>query len=217
MKPRTYTQRRRAQQQAQTRERIVQAAMALHEERGPRRTTISAVARRAGVQRLTVYRHFHDDRALFSACSSRWLELNPPPSPQQWRGMQAPAAGTRQALSALYGYYRHTERMWAQSYRDREAVPALDSFMADIDRYMDAVATDLLSLWRPARSRRRALGAVIRHALAFASWRSLADQGLRDAEMVDLVERWLEVVAREAEGEARAGSVGTVPDDTRQG
>lgn len=35
--------------------------MCLHWEVAPRHTTVSAIAARAGVERLTVHRHFHDE------------------------------------------------------------------------------------------------------------------------------------------------------------
>jgi len=84
--PRTYTKVRRAVAEEATRERIVSAIMELHEEIGPARTTVSAVAERAGVERLTVYRHFPDDRSMFQACSSRWIELNRDVLIKYWDG-----------------------------------------------------------------------------------------------------------------------------------
>ena len=79
MGKRKYTLRQRAEQQEETRERIVDAAIALHEELGPAATTIRALAERAGVQRLTVYRHFANEGEILDACSTKWLGLNPPP------------------------------------------------------------------------------------------------------------------------------------------
>ena len=77
----------RAERQANTRARIVEAIMHLHQDVGPRHTTVSAIARRAGVERLTVYRHFNDESEMFAACSHRYLELNPPPQPADWRNL----------------------------------------------------------------------------------------------------------------------------------
>jgi AcrR family transcriptional regulator len=78
---RQYRQIKRAALQDETRLRITEATVDLHGSVGPRRTTISAVAERAGVQRATVYRHFPDERALFAACSSHWRDANPRPDP----------------------------------------------------------------------------------------------------------------------------------------
>ena len=65
---RTYTLKRRAEQQADTRRRIVEAAVDLHSSVGPALTTFSMVAERAGVQRHTLYAHFPDERSLNLAC-----------------------------------------------------------------------------------------------------------------------------------------------------
>ena len=57
---RRYDKRQRAHQEAETRQRIVDATIALHESIGGPSTTVTAIAGRAGVSRLTVYRHFPD-------------------------------------------------------------------------------------------------------------------------------------------------------------
>ena len=88
---RKYELKQRALSQAETRQRIVDATVDLHRELGPLRTTISAIAERAGVQRLTVYRHFPDDRALFGACSSQWRAAHPMPDPSAWAAVEDPA------------------------------------------------------------------------------------------------------------------------------
>ena len=83
--PRTYQLKRRAERQDQTRQRIVDAAIALHTTVGPAWTTVSAIAERAGVQRHTVYSHFPDERALGLACSGCYVERSPLPDASTWR------------------------------------------------------------------------------------------------------------------------------------
>ncbi len=78
--------------------------MALHEALGPGRTTISAIAERAGVERLTVYRHFPDEPALFAACSGHYGAAHPAPDPAGWQALADPAARTGAALRAIYRY-----------------------------------------------------------------------------------------------------------------
>jgi len=206
MKKRPYRLKLRAEQQAHTRQRIVEAAVALHEQVGPRNTTISALAERAGVQRLTVYRHFPDDQALFAACSAHWFGLNPPPDGRAWRNLADPAARSRAALGALYGYFRRTARMWRSLYRDLELLPALDEPMAQARAYLEGLTGDLVAAWRAGPGARRALKAALGHCVAFATWDSLAREGLKDAEMADAVVRWLEALAnqRAAAGRVRA-------------
>src|SRR3954466_6737754 len=115
---RPYRMKRRAELEEQTRRRITESAVALHEELGPAQTSISAIAERAGVRRSTVYRHFPDEDALFDACSSHWRAANPPPDPRAWSSIDAPAERTRAALRDVYAFYGRTEAMYVSLLRD---------------------------------------------------------------------------------------------------
>src|SRR4051794_33300540 len=181
--PRKYELRARAEQQEQTRRRITEATVELHRTVGPARTTISAIAERAGVQRLTVYRHFPDERDLLAACSAHWLAADPPPDPGAWTAVADPRARLRRALRELYGFYEREEAMLANVDRDAPDMPALAA-VADRSGFEAASATVLARGW----PRRRAVRAAIGHALAFATWRSLRrEQGLPPQACVDLM------------------------------
>src|SRR5215204_2435083 len=106
---REYTKRKRAASEEETRLRITEAIMGLHEEVGPARTTVSAIAGKAGVQRATVYRHFPDVEAQVAACSAHWLSLYPPPDPARWMEPADPDERLRVALEDLYRWYSGTE------------------------------------------------------------------------------------------------------------
>ncbi len=190
MKPRKYTLKQRAEEQERTRARIVEAAMQLHGELGPRATSISAIAERAGVQRLTVYRHFPDDAALFRACSSHWIELNPPPDPAMWRGLTHARERTRAVLGALYAYYRRTADMWTGVHRDAD-LPAMQAPLSDFFAYLDGLAADLTAAWQPRGRKSKPLKAAARHAVEFGTWRSLQAHALGDAQAAELVTSWL--------------------------
>ncbi len=187
---RTYRMRDRAKSQEETRKKIVEAAMHLHEEVGPRATTISAIAERAGVQRLTVYRHFPDETAVFQACTSHWLSLNPPPDPRDWAEIPDAHSRFKAAIGAFYVYYSQTERMWTASYRDIDDVPALQQPMAEIAAFLKSVGDDLIAAFDP-KGRNPALAATIRHALQFSTWADLESQGLGEPEKTDVIMDWL--------------------------
>jgi AcrR family transcriptional regulator len=188
---RSYTLKKRAESQEETRRRIIEATMNLHEEIGPRATTISAIADRAGVQRLTVYRHFPDETAVFQACTAHWLSLNPPPNPEDWADIADGSARARAALAAFYGYYRHTQRMWTVSFRDVAEVPALHGPMSEVGQFLRGIGEDLVRHLPAPADRQAALAATVHHALAFQTWQSLNEQGLNDEAMVELVVRWI--------------------------
>jgi AcrR family transcriptional regulator len=186
---RRYTLKERARAREETRRRIVEATMALHEELGPRATTISAIAERAGVQRLTVYRHFPDETAVFQACTSHWLELNPPPSPKLRDGMTGTAA-IAAALDAFNPYYARTRRMWSASHRDVEHVPALQEPMRQYRGYVEGLADAL------AAGRAPLVRVTVAHLLAFPTWESLEAAGLDDAAKTRLGLAWIDGAGR---------------------
>lgn len=169
---RTYEKRRRAEAEQETRRRITQATVDLHASIGPARTTISAIAERAGVQRATVYRHFPDEADLFSACSAHWTAVHPLPAPDAWAAIADPKQRTRTALVELYAYYRCAEPMLANVRRDAQLLPALARVMAGAEGYFAAVEEILAAGWDAdgEGTRRRAALAV---AVDFATWQTL--------------------------------------------
>ncbi|MCB1340693.1 MAG: TetR/AcrR family transcriptional regulator [Pseudooceanicola sp.] len=189
-KKRPYRLRQRARSQEETRQKIVEATMHLHQEVGPRATTISAIAERAGVQRLTVYRHFPDETAVFQACTAHWLSLNPPPDPSGWSGIADPKARFVAAARAFYAYFSRTRRMWTVSFEDVAHVPALQGPMAAFGAYLGEVAAGLVAGFDGDALMGHA-APTIRHALRFQTWSDLEQQGLDDKAKVDLVSHWL--------------------------
>jgi AcrR family transcriptional regulator len=194
---RPYRMKRRAELEAQTRLRITESAVALHEELGPAHTSISAIAERAGVRRSTVYRHFPEEEALFAACSSHWRAANPPPSPSTWSSIGDPAERTRAALRELYAFYDRTESMYTSLLRDEPLVPAVQRRLRDFHRYLRSVQDELVA-GRGLRGRRgQHVRAAIGHALAFPTWRSLThEQGLGHDDAVELMCRLVDAAGR---------------------
>jgi len=189
---RPYRMTRRAELEAQTRLRITESAAALHEQLGPVRTTISAIAEHAGVRRSTVYRHFPDEEALFDACSSHWRAANPPPDLGGWR-----ADCTAEALRELYDFYGRTHRMYTSLFRDEALVPIVKRRLAAFRAYLDA-ATDALMRGRGLRSAAaRRARAALGHAVSFTTWRSLVqEQELDPEDAIALMCRLVESAGR---------------------
>jgi AcrR family transcriptional regulator len=186
---REYRLKERAQQQAETRLRIIEAVVALHEEVGPARTTVVEIADRAQVSRPTVYSHFPDDRSLFAACSKHWSLANPRPETAAWGQIADPKKRLRVALGQLYDYYAPRERMLANILRDSALIPGLaDAVAHTIGPYSQAAAETLSRGWegRP-RDRRKQL-AVLKLALQFHTWQALTRSGgLTNDEAADLM------------------------------
>jgi AcrR family transcriptional regulator len=194
---RPYRKRRRAELEDQTRLRITEAAVDLHGSVGPARTTISAVADRAGVQRATVYRHFPDEEALFGACSSHWMALHPLPDPTAWQAIEDPDGRLRSALAELYEWYERGEYMLEKTTRDVALVPALRPAMQAFAGWRDSAADALVQGRTERGARRQLVRAAIGHALEFHSWRSLArKQGLSREEAIELMAGLVVAAAR---------------------
>jgi AcrR family transcriptional regulator len=185
---RRYRKRLRAEQERRTRHAITEAAVKLHGTVGPARTTVSAIADEAGVQRATVYRHFPDEATLFQACSSHYASLHPPPDPSAWADVRDPGLRLRRALSDLYRWWDETEDMMSLVLRDAPLVEGMSAPVEAGRAYLDEVRRTLLR-GRPERGNaRRRAEAAIGHAVAFATWRSLVrEQGLTNADAVELM------------------------------
>ena len=194
---RPYRQKVRAERQAQTRQRIVEAAVALHLERGPAQTSINAVAERAGVNRVTVYRHFPDTRTLLEACSAHARTLFPPPDLNGWRRIEDPRRRTEVALRQLYDHFRRTEAGWSNVLRDAELAPLVKE-MAEERRlaYLSEARDVLLDAWPKRRARRPLLRAVLGLAVDFRTWQTMCRrEELDDRTAVALMVRLASAVA----------------------
>jgi len=178
---RTYTMKRRAEQQADTRRKIVEAAVELHSTVGPARTTVSMVAERAGVQRHTFYAHFSDDKSLMQACSGLTLERDPPPDAAPWRAVADRRERLRLGLATLYDWYQRNAQLTACVLRDAEYDPLTrETATAWFGPYM-AAYHEVLGAKLSARQR-----AMLHVALSFFTWRTLLrDSGQKPAAAVE--------------------------------
>jgi AcrR family transcriptional regulator len=203
---RRYEKRARAAQEQETRQRIVDAAIALHGTVGPARTTISAIAERAGVRRATVYRHFPDERALLLGCSGVFQERNPAPNPAAWASIADPAARLGAALDALYGWYERVEPMFTAVLRDIEAMPMLAELQAERFAYLAAVEDGLAAGWGARGKAATRLRATLGLALDFLAWRTLHERGLGRADAIAVMSSAVSAAAGSAA--ARSGGRG---------
>jgi len=192
---RKYELRKRAEQVAETHRRITEAAVELHGTVGPARTTLSAVAERAGVERRTLYRHFPTEADLFDACSTHYFAAHPWPDLGSWRAIRNPQERLERALDELYAYYERTEPMFSNVLRDAELVDFARDALVPLDAYLEE-GTDVLAAGRGARGRtRELLVGALRHALAFSTWHSLTASGVTRADAVRLVTALVDAAA----------------------
>jgi AcrR family transcriptional regulator len=178
---RKYELKARAEAQERTRERIAVAAASLHEEKGVAATTVADIARRAGVQRLTVYNHFPELSDLIPACNAHFEREHPFPDLSGAMAAADPAARVRGALAAVYGWYRETRALQRHIHGDRATVPEVDAFLAETgDPALDGLAAELAAGYGRRGGRREEIRVLIRLALDFWTWERLDAEGLDD-------------------------------------
>jgi AcrR family transcriptional regulator len=194
---RAYTLKARADRQRETRDRIVAATEGLHRELGPARTTIADIARRAGVERLTVYNHFPDLIQLLGACQEHFLTAHPPPNiaPGAITKAQAPAR-LEAALTDLYSWFRANESMEENVHRDRELVPDLDQLLRKHrDPTFERAAHAYAKLIAHRPSAAATVVVMVRLALDFRTWQLATHGKLFDRDAARLLTRAISAIA----------------------
>jgi AcrR family transcriptional regulator len=178
---RKYELKDRARKQEQTRARIIDALIGLHETVGASRTTVTDVARIAGINRMTVYKHFATEADMVAACTSHWIELHPPPDVERWSQIADPERRLRTALEELYAYYRETQAMWTTAYRDAPLVESLGRIMEETwFALLERAVARLAAGWGVRGRRRARLIGALNLSVDFPTWRTLTASGLDD-------------------------------------
>lgn len=213
---RSYTQRARALRREKVHRRITEVTVQLHGTVGPARTTVSDIAKLAGVRRATVYNHFPTDLDLIDACSSHWFTENPPPDPAPWTEVLDPRSRAETALAAMYEYYDSGQKMLENVLRDATLVAALEEILRlKWWPMMEGIVDILAEGWIPAEAGKSAadvermqdgeaqptrqfggveLRASLWVALDFFTWQTLATSGLSNEKAARLAAAWVETV-----------------------
>jgi AcrR family transcriptional regulator len=184
-----YNLKARAERQQQTRQRIVEAALELHKAFGPSQTTITDIAKRAGVERQTIYNHFPDELSMFKACSAHNRTLNPLPDPEPWKLSPDPERRLRKALAEVYAYYRRNEQILANVTRDAQANPNVRKVLEPRIKHQERMRDVLAAGWEQGDGQRhKLLYGAMWMSLDFQTWRTLVrQQGFEDEEVIELM------------------------------
>jgi AcrR family transcriptional regulator len=175
---RAYVLKQRGEQQAETRRRIIEATVGLHQEVGPAATQVAEIARRAGVQRATVYNHFPDDSSLLAACSAHWRSVHPMPDAQQLSTTTDEHQRLRLGLRELYEWFRETRSMTGNVLRDAQTMPALGHLLSTgLMRKLDLFAAALAEPLQTAGADDDRVCLAARAAVDFNFWLVLEPLG----------------------------------------
>ena len=192
---RTYRMRRRRDTVERTRERIVEATFVLHATVGPSRTSVRAIAERAGVQRHTVYAHFPELDTLFEACTDHGMRVTGMPDPTEWQATDGPVDRFRRGFAELSRWYRANERMLGNVLAEVDPSAPPSATPDPFERRMRAILASLLEPWDVPPDRESVLHAVMRHAIAFTTWRSLAAGRLSDGQILGILTGMIQAIA----------------------
>lgn len=220
---RPYRLKARAQRQEEVHRRITEITVDLHKSLGPARTTVSEIAKRAGVQRATVYNHFPTELDLIDACSSHWVSEHPPPDPGAWMEIEDPGRRAETVLAAMYDYYESGQDMLENVLRDAPLLPALEEinrrkWWPMIDGLVELLSTGWLASATRTQARydgtrrepkddqtetdipRLHLDATIRVALDFFTWKTLSTTGLSNQQAARIAADWIRASAGTLDG-----------------
>ena len=162
--PRKYSMERRITTVDETRQRIVDATVQLHNEKGVLATSMQDIAARAGVSLGTVYRHFPTVDKLIPACGGRTFELIPPPTPDVFASLDGPDRLTA-FFSALYAHYEEAERPYEVGLAEAEHIPVLRRLVEESSAYIHSLVVQAVE---PLSRDKR----IIALATAFADFRT---------------------------------------------
>jgi AcrR family transcriptional regulator len=216
-KSRPYRKDKRAQQEEETRRRITEAVVELHRTVGPANTTVTDVADRAGVSRMTVYNHFPTESDLIEACSTHWVAHNPFPDPTAWQAIDDPFLRLQTALGELYRFYRRTQDMLGKVLRDAPLISPLGEIMEERWwPYLGLIVQVLRQGWSddPAMEE---IDALLSLAVDFHTWKVLTTSGLTDARAIECAASMVSAAVSRRSRQAGAGSNPAVPTHVTKG
>ena len=123
--PRSYSMERRSTQVAETRERILGAALELFSERGAQGTTLNELARRADVSPTTVSNHFNTQESLIEAVVERMVLEIRIPDGSIFVGIRSVTARLRILTKSMFVFYERTMHWFDLLGAELVEVPAL--------------------------------------------------------------------------------------------
>jgi AcrR family transcriptional regulator len=175
--------RKRAEALEQVRERIMQATMKLHDEKGPASTTFADIAERAGVGQATVYRHFPTIGELVRNCGAHvWHEMQPPvpeAAAAVFSGLSTRGERLGRLVEELDAFYRRGAHRLKMAGNDREKLPELDAFLGAVEAGVQALVREALKGTEVSDGTVRIVAAL----MSFPAWAQLDRTGLPPAEL----------------------------------
>ena len=124
MTPRKYSMDKRKAAVQETRQRILEATLALHSQKGIFGTSWQDIARRADVSVGTVYKHFPSLDELVPACGELMYAITQPPSledaPRIFEGARSLEERLERLIEELFGFYERGAPYIETDFQERQ-------------------------------------------------------------------------------------------------
>ena len=173
---------RRAAQVAQTRERIVDAALEVFTAHGARGMTMTEVARVADVSPATVTNHFATTDLLLEAVVERLMIGIRVPDRSIFTGSPSLDGRIRNLTAAMFGFFERTQRWFDLLGAELTEIPALARAQADYWRAVQGLFAEALAGNQDEVLAKTTAGLV--HPATFSTLRAA---GLSVQEVTDIV------------------------------
>jgi AcrR family transcriptional regulator len=187
MSPRKYDMGKRAAAVEQTRQRIVDATLALHGEQGIAATSWDDIAARAGVGVGTVYRHFPSLDELIPACGESTMQVVAPPDPALlpalFDGATEPAERVKRLVHEAFAMYERGAPALRAIRREAGVHPRIAADRDELEAALGALIDTALAPLNATDEDR----AVVRAMVDLGTWEAFRDQRLGPAESVAAV------------------------------
>jgi AcrR family transcriptional regulator len=207
--PRQYSLGKRAGAKADTRSRIVAAALEIYQDQGMAAASTRAVARTADVAPATVRNHFPDGLAT-TVLDAVLAELRPP-GPEILDGIDDLPGRVRRLAFELAAFYDRAQPWWRAYEREPELIQA---WSGGVDRYYAAIEELMRAAIGPLASDELAV-AVMAAVIGPPTFFSLRARGLSSEAAatvsVEVATPWLQARLTEVGGGAVAARFSETP------
>ena len=177
MAPRKYSMDKRRAAVEETRQRILEATLALHSEKGIFGTSWQDIARRADVSVGTVYKHFPSLDELVPACGELMYAITQPPSledaPQIFAGAHSLEERLERLVGELFAFYERGAPYIETDFQERQ-LPMVQEWEAHMRATMAGLVREALLPVEPDEGTVRAVSAL----LEFSTFKSFLERSI---------------------------------------
>jgi AcrR family transcriptional regulator len=176
--PRKYSMDKRRAAVEETRQRILEATLALHTEKGILGTSWQDIAHRADVSVGTVYKHFHSLDELVPACGELMYAITRPPSledaPQIFAGADSLEERLERLISELYDFYERGAPYIETDFQERQ-LPMVQEWEAHMRATIAGLVREALLPVGPDEGTVQVVSAL----LEFSTFKSFLDRDIQ--------------------------------------